>query len=158
MELIVLRHGKAEDSNPGGDTARALVEKGRRQARDAGILLKSSGLLPEIVLTSPLVRARQTAEEFCNAAGIPGPVVQSWLASGMIPQTTLTELVGFREFSRVAIVGHEPDISGLLQWILGAHGSAIEIKKGTIACVRVFPPSKLGTLLYLAPPAIAESR
>jgi phosphohistidine phosphatase len=158
MELVVLRHGKAEDSNPGGDFARALVEKGRRQAREAGTLLKSSGLLPEIVLTSPLVRARQTAEEFCEAAGIPGPVVQPWLASGMAPQTTLAELVGFREFSRVAIVGHEPDLSTLLQWVLGTHGSAIEVKKGTIACVRVFPPSKPGTLIYLAPPVIAEVR
>lgn len=157
MELVVLRHGKAEDSNPEGDGARNLLEKGRRQARDAGLLLKTSGLLPEIVLSSPLVRARQTAEEFCQAAGIPGPVIQNWLASGMAAQTALNELVGFREFSRVAIVGHEPDFSELLQWILGAHGNAIEMKKGSIACVRIFPPAKAGTLLYLAPPAVTEA-
>ena len=157
MDLIILRHGTAEDSNPGGDHARALTEKGRQQARDAGILLKTSGLLPEIVLTSPLVRARQTAEEFCKSAGIPSPVVQDWLASGMMRTTALNELVGFREFSKIAIVGHEPDLSELIQYVLAAHGNAIEMKKGAIACVRVFPPAKQGVLLYLAPPAITGS-
>ncbi len=154
MELIVLRHGKAEDSNPGGDSSRQLVEKGRVQARNAGTLLRSAGMLPDIVLSSPFARARQTAEEFCEAAGIPGPVVQGWLAAGMQPETALNELVGFREFTRVAIVGHEPDLSGLIQWVLGANGSAIEMKKGTIAALRVFPPSRPGSLVYLAPPVV----
>lgn len=158
MELVVLRHGTAEDLNPGGDFARNLVEKGRRQARDAASLLKSSGLLPDLVLTSPLARARQTAEEFCEAAGIPAPVIQTWLASGMTAQTALGELVAFREFERVAIVGHEPDLSELIQWTLSAHGNGIEMKKGAVACIRVHPPSRLGTLIYLAPPAIAEPR
>jgi phosphohistidine phosphatase len=155
MELVILRHGTAEDSNPGGDSARNLVEKGRQQSRDAGLLLKSAGLLPEIVLTSPFARARQTAEEFCAAAGIPAPVAHGWLASGMDAQTALNELVDFREFSRVAIVGHEPDLSELVQWILGAHGNSIEMRKGAVACLRIFPPAKSGTLLYLAPPVIA---
>ena len=155
MELIVLRHGAAEDTNPRGDAGRNLIEKGRLQARDAALLLKFSGLLPEIVLTSPLVRARQTAEEFCETAGIASPVTLDWLASGMPPQTALNELVAFREFSRVAIVGHEPDLSELMQWLLGAHGNAIEVRKGSIACLRVYPPARQGTLLYLAPPAIA---
>lgn len=158
MELVVLRHGTAEDHHPGGDFERALIEKGRRQARDAATLLQSSGLLPDIVLTSPLVRARQTAEEFCETAGIPAPIVQPWLAAGMSAQTALGELVGFREFERVAIVGHEPDLSELIQWTLGAHGNGIEMKKGAIACVRVHPPARLGTLIYLAPPSIAEPR
>ena len=56
MDLILLRHGKAEDSNPKGDSARELVEKGRQQARRQAKLLKQAGLLPEIVITSPLVR------------------------------------------------------------------------------------------------------
>ena len=155
MELVVLRHGKAEDSNPAGDASRQLLEKGRGQSQDAGQLLRSAGLLPEIVLSSPLVRARQTAEEFCEAARLPAPVVVPWLASGMHPDTALNELVAYRDFSRIAIVGHEPDLSELIQWLLGARGNAIEMKKGSIACVRIYPPAKLGTLLYLAPPVIA---
>ena len=152
MDLILLRHGKAEDLNPGGDSARELLEKGREQSRRAARLLKRAKLLPEIVLTSPLVRARQTAEEFCNTAGMPGAVIQGWLACGMHPEEALHELAGFREFKRVAIVGHEPDFSELIQWILGTSGGRVEVKKGSITCVQINPPSRHGTLVYLVPP------
>jgi phosphohistidine phosphatase len=154
MELILLRHGKAEDSNPAGDHGRNLVEKGRRQSRDAAVHLRAAGLLPEIVLTSPLNRARQTAGEFCTAGGLSAPIVANWLASGMLPETALNELVGFREFNRIAIVGHEPDFSELIQWLLGARGGSIEVRKGALACLRIYPPAKIGTLLYLAPPSL----
>ena len=154
MDLILLRHGKAEASHPQGDEARALLEKGREQSRRAGRLLKAAGYAPEIVLTSPLVRARQTADEFCEAAKLPGPVVQGWLACGCSPETALAELAAFHDFKRVAIVGHEPDFSRLIQWCLGAYGAAIEVKKGALACLRISPPSRYGTLAYLIPPKL----
>ena len=155
MELILLRHGKAENFNAEGDFSRALMEKGREQARRAARVLKSAGLLPEIVLTSPLVRARQTADEFCQTAGMPGAVIQGWLASGMAPETAMAELAGFGEFKRVAIVGHEPDFSFLIEWILGVTGGGVEVKKGAIACLKVTPPSRFGSLAYLVPPKLA---
>lgn len=152
MELILLRHGKAEDNHPRGDSARGLVEKGRKQARRAGGVLQAAGLTPGIVLTSPLLRAQQTADEFCQAAGIPGPVVQGWLACGCVPETVLAELAAFHDFKRVAIIGHEPDFSRFIQWCLGAHAATIEMKKGAMACLRIDPPSRQATLLYLIPP------
>ena len=155
MDLILLRHGKAEDLNSGGDSARELVEKGREQARKAAKLQKRAKLLPDIVLTSPLVRARQTAEEFCDTAEMPGAVIQGWLACGMHPEEALHELAGFREFKRVAIVGHEPDFSELIQWILGTAGGSVEVKKGAIACLQVTPPARHGTLVFLIPPKLA---
>ena len=156
MDLILLRHGMAEDSHPDGDFPRALVEKGREQARRAANLLKSAGLLPEIVLTSPLVRARQTADEFCQTAGMPGAVIQGWLACGMSPETAMIELTAYRDFKTVAIVGHEPDFSELIQWILGGGGGSIEVKKGAVACLRISPPSQHGMLRYLVPPKLAR--
>ncbi len=156
MELILLRHGKAQDTNADGDFSRVLVEKGREQARRAARLLKAADALPSIVLTSPLLRARQTADEFCQAAGIPGSVIQGWLASGMRPETAIAELVAFREFGRVAIVGHEPDFSSLIEWLLGAEGGSIEVKKGAIASIRIQPPSRRGTLCYLIPPKLVD--
>lgn len=156
MELILLRHGKAENTNPGGDFSRELVEKGREQSRRAARLLKGAGKLPDIVLTSPLIRARQTADEFCTTAAIPGAVIQGWLASGMHPETALAELSAFRDFKQVAIVGHEPDFSSLVEWILGVGGGGVEIKKGAIACLTVSPPSRHGLLRYLIPPKLAE--
>jgi phosphohistidine phosphatase len=156
MDLILLRHGKAENSNPDGDFSRTLVEKGREQARRAARLLKSAGMLPEIVLTSPLIRARQTADEFCETAGMPGAVIQGWLASGVAPPVAMSELAAFHDFKRVAIVGHEPDFSELIEWVLGTVGGNVEVKKGAIACMEVSPPSRNGTLLYLIPPKLAD--
>jgi phosphohistidine phosphatase len=156
MDLILLRHGKADDTNPGGDRARELVAKGRQQAHRAAKLLKHAEILPEIVLTSPLVRARQTADEFCQTAGIPSPVIQGWLACGMHPESAMKELAGFSEFKRVAIVGHEPDFSNFIEWILGVSGGAVMVKKGAIACLRVNPPARHGTLKYLIPPKLSD--
>jgi len=155
MDLILLRHGKAENFNPAGDFQRALVEKGREQARRAARTLKTAGLLPDIVLTSPLIRARQTSDEFCQTADMPGAVIQGWLASGMAPETAMAELAAFRDFKRVAIVGHEPDFSVLVEWILGVTGGGVEVKKGAIACLRITPPSRFGNLAYLIPPKLA---
>lgn len=156
MKLILLRHGKAEDLHTEGDFSRSLVDKGRKQAQRAAKLLKAAGELPDIVLTSPLVRARQTAEEFCQTAGIPGATIQGWLACGMSPETAIAELAAFHDFESVAIVGHEPDFSELIQWILGANGGSIDVKKGALACLRVNPPARQGTLIYLIPPALGK--
>lgn len=157
MELILLRHGKAENTHRDGDFSRALVDRGRQQARQAAQLLRAAEILPEIVLSSPLTRARQTADEFCNTAKIPGAVIQGWLACGMSPELALAELVAFRDFKRVAIVGHEPDFSQLIEWILGSKNGSIDVKKGTLACLRISPPSRQGVLAYLIPPRLAES-
>ena len=157
MELILLRHGKAENTHHDGDFSRALVERGREQSRRAARLLKAAGALPEIVLSSPLTRARQTAEEFCQTAGLPGAVIQGWLACGMSPELALAELAAFRDFKRIAIVGHEPDFSQLIEWVLGTKGGVIDVKKGTLACLEISPPSRHGVLVYLIPPRLAET-
>lgn len=156
MDLLLLRHGKAEDSNPQGDHYRALVEKGREQARRAARIVRGTKWLPEVVLTSPLVRARQTAHEFCETAGVSGAVIQGWLACGMSPDRALKELAGYSEFERVAIVGHEPDFSSLIECLLGAAGGSVEVKKGAIACLRILPPSRHGRLKFLIPPKLAD--
>jgi phosphohistidine phosphatase len=156
MDLILLRHGTAEDFNKDGDAARELIPKGREQARKMGKLLKDTRWQPEIVLTSPLVRARQTADEFCETASVPGAVIQGWLASGMSPEQALKELVGFREFKRVCIVGHEPDFSDFIEWVLGTTYGGVDVKKGSIACLRINPPSRQGVLKFLIPPKLAD--
>jgi phosphohistidine phosphatase len=151
MELILLRHGKAEPhGHPEGDAARALVEKGRAQARRAARLLVRAEGLPDIVLTSPLVRARQTAEEFCLTAGLPAPQVREWLASGMRPEAAMAKLAEEDGHGRVAIVGHEPDFSGLIEWLL--RGGSVEVKKGALVSLEIHPPVRRATLNYLIPP------
>lgn len=156
MQLILLRHGKAEDfsSSGGGDFARALLEKGMEQSRNAARVLSSAGFLPDLVLTSPVLRARQTAEEFCRAADISEPLMQDWLACGMSPETALSELRAYDE-NRVMIVGHEPDFSQLVQYALGASGR-IEIRKGSLTCLEIHPPSPRASLLFSFPQKLAK--
>ena len=153
MDLILLRHGKAAPhGHPDGDFARALERKGCQQSRQAAAVLKAADRLPDLVLTSPVLRARQTAEVFCAAAGIGAALEQPWLACGMRPADAAADLAAFREFHRVMIVGHEPDFSGVLQWFLGTSHGSIEVKKGTLACIRCAPPARTGELVFLIPP------
>jgi phosphohistidine phosphatase SixA len=74
----------------------------------------------------------------------------------MKPETALRELSGFSEFKTVAIVGHEPDLSSLIEWVLGTTTGGVRMKKGAVACLRVNPPSRTGTLLFLIPPKLSE--
>ena len=155
MELLVIRHAKAEDQSASGtDFDRALVEKGFAQSRRLGGFLKRIERRPDVVLTSPLVRARETAETLCEAAGMPGPVTQGWLACGMDPETAIRELVAFSDFERVAIVGHEPDLSSLIEWLLGCSGSSVEVKKASITGLLVHPPAWHARLLFHIPPTM----
>ena len=155
MELILLRHGKAEaHGHPDGDGARALVEKGSDQARRAACFLQAADCLPDLVLTSPVLRARETAEGFCETAGLDAPLLQPWLACGMRPEHAAAELGGFRGFSRVMIVGHEPDFSSLLEWLLDTGAGGIDVKKGSLACIRCNPPARGGQLAFLVPPGM----
>jgi phosphohistidine phosphatase len=154
MELLVIRHAKAENGHPGGDSERALVARGFEQSVKLGRFLKRIERRPDVVLTSPLVRARQTAETLCEAAEMPGPVVQGWLACGMDPEMAIRELVAFSDFERVAIVGHEPDLSSLIEWLLGCSGSSVEVKKASITGLLVHPPAWHARLLFHLPPGL----
>lgn len=150
MRLILVRHGKAEDhGHPGGDGARALTEKGRRQSGKVGRFLRAEGLVPDLVLTSPLVRARETAELLCKAAKVGPPVVQEWLVCGMRPQEALRELAAYKEsMQTVVIVGHEPDFSRLVGHILGAETGYVRVKKASVILLTVDPPKRSGVMHF----------
>jgi len=158
MELLLLRHGKAAPhGHPEGDFARALEKKGHAQASHAARLLMAAGCLPDLVLCSPVLRAKETAETFCTTAGLGAPLIQPWLACGMRPADAAAELAGFREFRRVMIVGHEPDFSSLAEWLLETGAGGIEVKKGALACIRCAPPGRGGQLVFLIPPALVPA-
>ena len=73
----------------------------------------------------------------------------------MSPETALAELAAFPDFKRIMIVGHEPDFSRLISHCLG--GSAeIEVRKGSITCIDLRPPSPRATLRYLIPHKLAK--
>ena len=139
MQLLLLRHGKAEDSSPGGDFTRELEEKGHEQARNVARILAAADLLPDLVLSSPVIRAKQTANTFTSTAGMPGPIFLEWLACGMSPETALAELSHFPEFERIMIVGHEPDMGDAIASFLGLEDtSPLNIRKATLTGIEAF--------------------
>ena len=120
--IWLLRHGEAEDTTP--DAERRLTEKGERQARAAGRALAELGVEIELCLTSPKVRARDTAALACEALGI-DPVIEEALAGGPFDARELTAGV-----DEVLLVGHDPDFSDAVGELTGAR---VSMKKGGLA-------------------------
>ena len=119
-----LRHGEAEDGSD--DFARELTEKGRRQATAAGEALAALDANIDACLTSPLVRAVQTADLACEALGVE-PERAPELSGGHFDPFALVAGRG-----DVLLVGHEPDFSRAVGDLTGAR---IEMKKGGLAGV-----------------------
>ncbi len=120
-----LRHGDAEDGD-GDDWARELTEKGRRQSTAAGEALAALDVEIDACLTSPRIRARQTAELACEALDVE-PEISDELSGGDFEPAALTAGRG-----NVLLVGHEPDFSRAVGDLTGAR---IEMKKGGLAAV-----------------------
>jgi phosphohistidine phosphatase len=126
-ELIwLLRHGDAEDGEGKPDAERELTAKGRRQSEAAGRALASLGDEIDACLTSPKVRARQTAEIACEALGLE-PEDTPELAGGPFDAMALASGRG-----NVLLVGHEPDFS---EEISRMTGSNVKLKKGGLGGV-----------------------
>ena len=113
-----------------------LAEKGHEQARRVGRFLKKHDLIPDVLLTSPIIRAKETADLLAEE-GCPKPTSEHWLESGMRPEVALQELKVYQEFSRVAIVGHEPDFSALVEAIIGATTYSIKVKKASLISIEL---------------------
>src|SRR3954470_22885732 len=123
--LWLLRHGEAEDGSP--DSERRLTKKGRRQARDAGAALAALGAKVDACLTSPKVRAYDTARLACEALGVE-PQHEPKLAGGPFDAEQLAAGLG----ENVLLVGHDPDFSMAIHAMTGAQ---VRLKKGGLAAV-----------------------
>ena len=117
MIIYFLRHADAEDFS-GNDFERKLTPKGHEQAERVGNFCDKYSITPEVFLTSPLVRARQTAEIVGKKIGAE-PVIADWLDCGMTPETLIEQLEPLTTKSSVLLVGHEPDLSTAVSHLLG---------------------------------------
>lgn len=123
--IYLLRHGDAEEGT-GDDAARRLTPKGERQARAAGAALRSLGAEIDACLTSPKVRADDTARLACEALGREPEIVEA-LRGGPFDSLALAAGRG-----NVLLVGHEPDFSGEVARLTGANA---KLRKGGLAVV-----------------------
>jgi phosphohistidine phosphatase len=135
LTLWLARHGEAADPDTApSDFDRALTEKGRRELSAAARWLLEREAPPELILHSPLVRARQTAETIAVECGLdPRDVrVENALAPGIDLDELLRRVAG-TVVERILCVGHQPDMSRCLAGMIG--GGDIHYSPGTIAAV-----------------------
>ncbi len=155
-ELLLFRHGIAADradtradpgagAGAGADAQRALTAEGRSRTRAVAGQLMRLGLGAERLVSSPLVRARQTGEIAVAAGLAPRLELDGALAPGGDP----LPLVWESSCSRLMLVGHEPDLGLLACRLLGAPAGAIQLKKAGVALIALTPMPSL--LLLLAP-------
>jgi phosphohistidine phosphatase len=122
--IWLLRHAEAEPGSP--DEARKLTPKGEEQARNAGLALARLGVKPDLCLTSPRVRAVQTAELACEPLGVQ-VTIEPRLSGGPFDPEELAAGVG-----EVLLVGHDPDFSTAVHDMTGAQ---VRLRKGGLAAV-----------------------
>jgi phosphohistidine phosphatase len=136
-QLWVLRHAEAEPHGARPDPERRLTQRGEQQARTAGVALSLLEPSFETVLFSPKARARQTAElaaEQWTPAGREVLREHEALAGGFDGAQALDALAEIGADGRLLIVGHEPDLSGVVADLTGGR---IDLKKGGLAVVRL---------------------
>jgi phosphohistidine phosphatase len=154
LVLYFLRHADAGDPArwTGDDADRPLSSKGRRQAKRLGRFLKKLDAGPDAVLTSPKLRASETARPVARSIGL-RPTVDERLSVDFGEKDLAAIVAGLDPDVRgLMLVGHDPDFSDLVSWLVG---SGIEMQKGALA--RVDLPDRTaqkgrGSLRWLLPP------
>jgi phosphohistidine phosphatase len=157
IELHFLRHADAGDPMAwtGDDAERPLSDKGRKQADRLGRFLAGVGFAPDAIITSPKVRAAQTAE--IVAKHLDATVAVDDRLAGSLDLGTLDGLLADAgDPARPVVVGHDPDFSDLLAELCGA--SSLLMRKGALARVDIERPLRpgSGTLRWLVPPDLLK--
>ncbi len=151
MQLYLLRHGDAVESTTLHDSERPLSELGIRQAQAAGRFLHSLSISPQATLCSPLLRARQTAEQVNVSLQCENFSQSEHLTPTSDPRNLLNDLNASSHDS-LLLVGHLPFLGDLISLLLDARGDLrFEIRKGTLAALDVSRPfnQSSGTLQWL---------
>ncbi len=161
MKVLLIRHAAAVRRGRDGvrDHDRPLTRKGRVRFRQAARGLARIAGRPDVLLTSPLTRARDTAEIAAAAFKRVTPRIEPALGHDDV-DVLVTTLKKFRPDATVALVGHEPTLSGLLAHLLGMHqgDDRFAFKKGGAALVHLPDgPSVPGQLRWFVKPRILRS-
>lgn len=156
MILYFLRHGDAGQPRDSGDDARELTGAAKQQLRAAVRIWERLNLRPDVVVTSPLPRARQTAELFCQGMGLTSPIEVDALRPGARWGDFARALAAHHDAQRVMFVGHEPDLSNAVSQLSGAH--SVRLRKAGVACLEFpgIPEPGAGEIAWLIDPDLYE--
>lgn len=157
MRLYFLRHGiAAKRSKFVEDAKRALTPKGREKTAKVVRGLKRLNVKPDVILTSPLQRAAQTAQIAAEGLGRKNAIrVCDALKPGSLLKTLFQEMKPYASAKEILLVGHEPTLSEMAsELISGNNAVKLGLKKAGALCVDIakFPPVQTGTLLWFMKP------
>jgi phosphohistidine phosphatase len=151
MNVFILRHAEAAQQGA-SDADRPLTDKGVKQAKTVGRFCAEHDIKPYLIISSPLLRARDTAQ--IVAGSLKGKVeikIDDSLRPGMDTERGLA-LLEKQSVNAVMLVGHEPDLSAFCAALLGAKNEAIHLRKAGLVEIDLteFKPAG-GTLEFLLP-------
>jgi len=164
MNLFLLRHGIAvdrEEMDFNGDAARPLTPKGRRQLRKVAAALRALKVKPDVILSSPLVRAQQTAELVAKQLKLSGKTALSYeLQPGGSVEKLVRHVAALKPVpENVLLVGHEPDLSELLSLlVVGTITGGFSLKKAGVARLETakLRAGQCATLVWLLTPGLMK--
>jgi phosphohistidine phosphatase len=132
--LLILRHAKTQPDAPAGDHARALTERGYRNAAAMGAYIHNLGGTPDAIITSDATRARQTAEIVATTVDFTGPltVEPQIYAAGLDTLLTVVRRIP-DEVRSAIIVGHNPGFEELAEALAGNHDDGIRLPTSGLA-------------------------
>jgi phosphohistidine phosphatase len=160
MEIYVVRHGiaidRADPKSP-TDPERYLTEEGIEKTKRVAAAVAALCSTADLLLSSPYVRAMQTAEIFASALDYPKPKIRrtDLLLPGAEPTLFFRELAKDKQTSTLFVFGHAPQLDDLIACALGSKHHITSLKKAGVALLelkRVSPPN--GQLVWLAPPKL----
>lgn len=164
MDLFILRHGEAGQrvSAGRGDFQRPLTAAGQKEVSDIATSLKDLGIKLDIVISSPLKRAHQTASIVAKTFNI-GKKMQDW--AELSPEGNrldlYNKLLQLKQQSSVLVVGHEPYLSEMISEMIfeGNNGGRIDLKKTGLARIRIVSstPKFQGELRWLLTPKLLRN-
>ncbi len=158
MELYLFRHGIAEDAQPGRrDADRALTEEGRKKTAAVVKAARRAGLEPSLVVTSPYLRAVQTAKIAVDGLAYKGDLVKTeTLVPHGTPEGVWQELREYRDQTAVLLAGHEPLLSRLTAYLLATPALRVEMKKAAMVRIDIetFGNTPHGTLRWMITPKV----
>jgi phosphohistidine phosphatase len=160
MQLYIVRHGIAvdrEDPKCPADPERSLTDEGIEKTRQVAKGVAEVAAVPDLMLTSPYLRAVQTAELFAAAFEYSKQKIRKsdLLLPGAEPLQLFRELSKDKDLSTVYVFGHAPHLDDLIATTVGTKHHISSLKKGGVALVelkRLVPPS--GELVWLATPKL----
>jgi phosphohistidine phosphatase len=142
MEIYVLRHGEAEETQTGrSDRDRKLTAKGKEDLRAVLRVARKAEVAPDLILTSPLRRAQETAAIAAEVLDCKRIVETRNLLPGAAPDLLWKEIGTEHKVDKILVAGHQPHLGSLISLLLEAH-LMVDVKKSSM--MRITTPSRLG--------------